>query len=843
MTPHQKSISVSYLPASDLFNIDTWVGDFYITRTRRLVGALELGGVDTSCFTFEDHLKLSRVVDVIFGNIGAEFTVTQYQINSKSGRVVLKDRDDPLQHRISKEREDLLAKTPFIETRIIHFIEIALDNSFNSLNPFTLLADLAGSVVSKQKRSALIRALSTRKQIEVARADLNDKIDLLNTCLRDVSLRWSLLGGANQIRRADMLQILSFLGSCRSATFANAGPEEEAVDQFLGQGDIKPVSLSGVPVIKFLADTPTYARIGAITTFGKRAAPGFWAQGSAGISLMGSQFVIMYRWKALSSVQTSMMFTLKRKELERKTINLANLIAGQGATSPAHLSKKLLDQFSELDEADAMRVSWSKAESYVLVYGGDIQSIKKVSADINTKLTGAGASVVWEDTNLMNAYRAFFPAGAGRGARKLITNSNQDAAFALCYKTSTGTPVVEPSGEEALCVFHTPTGNAFHYHPRIGGRGLVLGFGPTRTGKTYFKNTVAMHSLKYGGMYYALDVDAGTEPLAGILGSNGSVFRVYDEREGSGGFNLFTSCRGPNDLAFKAHFIQQIRRMLATNMSQSERELSADEQREIDSALESTLALPEEMRSMSFFYTHLNRSLAHKLIRWVRGDAGQKRADGIYAQLTDTEKDSVGVSTQFKVFNFQNLKNDADQRGVAYAEVFHRIIQDFESAALRGIPKFFDVDEAHIPLQDPHFQQWFTQGVVTWNKYHVIPSLWTQSVEEMTKLERFEAIRSAASTMIFTHDHDLNEELYQSRLGLTAGECAAIRALIPKRQIYIIQREIGVSRTLDVHNDPFTDMLVNSTPEIAAIRDPLIAEHGTERGVSLAVESVKSSPN
>ena len=102
--------------------------------------------------------------------------------------------------------------------------------------------------------------------------------------------------------------------------------------------------------------------------------PGFFAQSS--VSLLGAQFVIMYRWKGLSSVQTSMMFTLKRKELERKTINLASIISGQSGADSPHISKKILDQFDELDQADAMRVFWSKAECYVLIYGQDIQTIK-----------------------------------------------------------------------------------------------------------------------------------------------------------------------------------------------------------------------------------------------------------------------------------------------------------------------------------------------------------------------------------------------------------------------------------------------------------------------------------
>lgn len=835
METKQRIRSYDCYNAESLLNVDAWHNDLYLTKDCRLGAAFEVEGVDPSALTPENHLRLSQLVDNIFGNIDPSLTVTQYQVNTPIASLKLLPRDSVVQQRISQGREALLASENLIQTRLIYFFEIDLDKDLNTLNPVSLFSNMFGALNDKAKRAAFLNAISAKQQILISRKDLLSKARLLSEQMESFLARWKNLGEGRQLSREQTTNVLGFLASFRSETFPGVRPLADQVAPIL-QGDIRPITSNGTPCIKFDGVSPMYCRVGALAAFGENPVPGFWGFSQERPALLNAPFVLMYRWKPLSDFETALQFSSKRKELERQSSSIMSHVFTSKAGGE-NLSTKLREKFEELDKADAMRVRWTRSESYVVTYAKDVEELQRITARLNTSVTATGARIIWEDTNLMNSYAAFYPTGAGRGARRRVTNSHQNAAAGLYYKSNQGQPVISTANgsEEALCVFKTPSGAAFHYYPSVAGKGLTLGFGPTRTGKTYFKNTVAAHSLKYGGSYFALDVDPGTEPLAMLLGNKESVFRVYADTAGESGFNLFTSCLGADDQKFKSHFLNQIHRMVEGNLSAQSREITLSEQQELDAALASTLDLPIGMQTLSSFSGHLGGSLQAKLSRWVKGDRALGRDDGVYSQLTDCEVDAVGADTRFRVFNFQNLRDDIEQRNVAYAEIFYRIIQEFESPAARAFPKFLDIDEAHVPLSDPRFQHWITQGLVTWNKYNVLPSLWSQSIEEFLKLERFEAIRSSAGTMIFTADQSLNGELYKSALGLTEGECSAIRSLIPKRQVYIIQREIGVSTVIEVKNDAYTDMIVNSRPDIVSIRDPLIEKYGLDEGLDRAL--------
>ncbi|MDR4483118.1 MAG: hypothetical protein R3B95_07820 [Nitrospirales bacterium] len=58
------------------------------------------------------------------------------------------------------------------------------------------------------------------------------------------------------------------------------------------------------------------------------------------------------------------------------------------------------------------------------------------------------------------------------------------------------------------------------------GLGLVIGIGPIRTGKSFTKNTLACHFMKYGGMLQGIDVDIGMQPVAQLFGEDGAVFSM-----------------------------------------------------------------------------------------------------------------------------------------------------------------------------------------------------------------------------------------------------------------------------------------------------------------------------
>ncbi|MDA8382984.1 MAG: hypothetical protein M0037_08000, partial [Betaproteobacteria bacterium] len=116
--------------------------------------------------------------------------------------------------------------------------------------------------------------------------------------------------------------------------------------------------------------------------------------------------------------------------------------------------------------------------------------------------------------------------------------------------------------------------------------------------------------------------------------------------------------------------------------------------------------------------------------------------------------------------------------------------------------------------------------------------LWTQSPEELAGISGWAAIRSAASTFVFMADPKLEESLYRATFGLTAGECEAIKNLLPRREVYIVQPELGVSKTvtLDVEREQYA--LNTSHPREAALRDQFIRAHGYEKGIQRFLDAL-----
>ena len=147
------------------------------------------------------------------------------------------------------------------------------------------------------------------------------------------------------------------------------------------------------------------------------------------------------------------------------------------------------------------------------------------------------------------------------------------------------------------------------------------------------------------------------------------------------------------------------------------------------------------------------------------------------------------------------------------------------------MPKFLDIDEAHAPLSDPEFQAWITRGARTWNKFLVHVSLWSQSVEEFAALPQWEALRSAAGTLLFGAWPDAPEGLLSEALSLSPGEIAGVRALTPRRELFVVQRERRVAKNISLDNDAFTHCLLDSTPHVAEARARHCAELGLVAGV------------
>jgi type IV secretion system protein VirB4 len=400
----------------------------------------------------------------------------------------------------------------------------------------------------------------------------------------------------------------------------------------------------------------------------------------------------------------------------------------------------------------------------------------------------------------------------------------------LLYKASEGqSRVGDLQGEEAQYIFQSADGTPFHFSPFTGGRGVVIGVGPIRSGKSFTKNTLGSHFVKYGGFYRAIDIDPGSETLAQFFGRDGAIFRIG---QGSRGFNPFAVAKGPDDFAFISHLKQTVVQMLKTNENEQLQNLEPFEQHQLDEAIIATLKLPKQLQRFSAMVHHCPQELQQKLGRWINS--------GMFATLYDQEKDAIGsLDIPVAAFNLAGVKDDPVTMPLAMSEIFFRVTRMFEDPNYRSIPKYLDIDEAHAILAFRYICEYIIRSVRTWGKWMAGIGLWSQDPNEYRKIEDWSALRSAASTFFFMADPTVDARLYKETFLLTDGEIDAIRRLRPKKEAYIIQRDIGVSKTVLVEVEPEQHVISTSRPYEADTRQKLIEKYGVEKGIKQAIETLK----
>lgn len=828
---------MSHIP--DLCSAETVYRDCLLTTSGRLLGGFSIAGIDPSSFDEDDHLRLAMATNSIFAGIPEQFSVTQCRMRLPADPVAFAPHRDPLVQQLSQKRESYLSRFPFLQTRTWHFLDHALDDTLKPSSITGIARNAILAPFSANAREGLKNSLSADKTLRLLESDLEQKRHQLDEAIENTMARWSSLTDASRLDGPDILSLLAvFLGSSRPPRPQDIEDLQD-IAPLLGDGDVSIVQIGPATCLRLGGAIPHYARVASVTAFGKTR-PGHWTQGwDPRVTDLPFPHAMTVRWRKLNQIETALLFEIKRRELQRSSVSIGGLITGMtgGENKPEHLSTKLRKQFDELDQADALDVRWTHSEASFLIWGANEAELTKRCRTLNTACQSIDAKLVWESDNIANAFRATLPTGSSIGLRRMITNSAQNASLALINARASGSRGNEQ--QEPLDVFPSSDLEPYAFHPWTGGRALTIGIGPTRSGKTFAKNALAIQTLRFDAWYFALDVDAGTEPLAAMLGDRASYFAIGDNSTGSrAGFNLFSSCAGADDIAWRGHFIRQLKRMFRADDGAPPDEAQT---RLLDAATEAVLKLPAEQQTLSHFAAHLPPDLSSRLKRWLRADPGFARHDdGPRAWLTDCIQDTFHSQCRFQVFNFAALRDDDTLRAIAYAETFFRITRIFESESDRARPKFLDVDEAHIPLADPEFARWIVKGARTWNKFRVAVSLWSQALHEFTAIQHFEAIRGAAATLMFTANPSMPKDQYEKHLGLSQGETEAIASLIPRRELYVTQREAGISRKVDVRTDAWTELLLRSDPELVAERNALTSEHGLIEGINRLLEQRSS---
>jgi type IV secretion system protein VirB4 len=837
-------MSKSAAPITELHQEYALCDDFCLTKKGTLIGAIELDGRDPDGLSADDYTALALISRSIYQNLPESVRcTTQYYLHVEGLSVELKSRRNPISNYLSQSRQRFLNARTLTSARIVHFFEIDPDENLTDIGLWTLFKHLLLAAKDKYSRTILRRYLSNQETIMAFAQNLERQRRELRELLLDVQARWDSIFSARILDKQQLWACCRFLANLDPDLLAAAASEPVPADQWdvlLAEGDRCPVTIGNHDFLKFKNVDNTYARMLSVTRYGENTVtPALWSAKTHSPGRQTGNYILMTRFAPFSRIRQALLFGTKKRELKRKNMSVGDVFqlfgnqAQTGGDRYARLKPAIKEKMIELERAEGLEERWGHSQAAALVFGKTPAQVNATARNLRKSMLQSSLSLVAESVNLSEAYRAFLPAGGHCSVRNMDMNCTQFGAASLIYRSSEGQVTVRDlDGEEAQYMFTCPDGTLFHFSPFVEGKAIVIGVGPIRTGKSFTKNTIAAHFAKYKGFYRAIDIDPGSETLAQFFRHDGAIFRIG---HGSRGFNSFAVASGPEDNFFIVHQKRLVIEMLKSNDNDNLQRLEMHEQQQLDQAIVSTLKLPPALRRFSTMVNHCPRELQQKLARWY--------GSGMFAPLFDQQHDAIGALTKpVAAFNLAGVKDNAVCLPLAMAEITYRVTRMFEDPDFRSLPKYLDIDEAHALLKIGYMRDYIIEKTRTWGKWMAGIGLWSQDPHEFLHIEDWSALRSAASTLFFMADPTADADLYKQTFGLTDGEIEAIRRLRPKRQAYIIQRDIGVSKTILVEVEPEQHVISTSRPEEAVMRERLINEHGIEEGIKRTVEALNLNP-
>lgn len=813
-----------------LYAAGTWEG-FGLTHVGSLIGGLELSGIDPQGRSPADFENITRLVRNILQNLHPDLIVTQYYWHYMGGeQVKLKHRNYSRSKMLSERRQAYMDSRGFASARLFWLIEVPSTEALNKFVSIAFLKALFEIPFSSAARDRIKAKLSHKDAWLVEERELFRQVELLTKELADLNAKLEVLSRDRTVlKRPQLWALYRALVNMQPALLDTAVTEAIPVDHWdsqLASGDCTPVTLDEMPALKFDGAVPTYARIASMIGFGEKYVPeGVWARERIRPVGQRGNYLIVTRYTPLSRLMRGQMISSKQNELHRSQMKVSTIIQGKSVSQDIETkiasSDALKKMVSELEEAELSADRYWYSHSHVVVFGTTAEEIRSAAMSLDTAMSQSGIRVVWESASLPKLFPMLLPGYPKKCWRSTEFTSTQAGAAALIYRPHVGKIEWGFSKEEAIFVFESDDGSPFHFTPFIGDKCLSIGVGPTRSGKTFKKNVLASHFMKFQSLYHSIGVDQGDEPTARFFGEDGGVFRLENGSAGRG-FNPFVAAidleNGGIDTQFANHMLTQIRMMLSLNDSEALRHLEPHEQEEIDKAIISVLKLPRHMRSFTRLEQHCSKPIKQKLNRWLRGN--------IYGNFFDNDEDGVGaLNKRFAAYNLAAVKDTPDLAKLAMNEIFFRVIRLFEDPAYRAVPKMLSIDEAQYVLSVPGVADLAIAKARTWFKHNGGMEFWTQSPEHYMKLKEWETLRSSATTYWFLADQEMNPAMYREAFKLSDGELDAIANLIPRQQAFIIQREIGVSKVVNLRTTPEEYVLATSHPLEAPVVAAALAKY------------------
>lgn len=438
-----------------------------------------------------------------------------------------------------------------------------------------------------------------------------------------------------------------------------------------------------------------------------------------------------------------------------------------------------------LKEMSTHNRSYGHHNLTMLAYGKTQDESEDTMKIMSQILRRRGFLVVRENMHLLSAFAGCMPGQWGMLVRWFFISASNLADMAPIRTLSIGSKINKHLTDQlgssanpypALTVFSTEYATPYYFNFHQSDLAHTIVIGPSRTGKSTFDNFLILQFQKYAPCTTIIfDKDYSCR-IPTIL-QGGEHVDMMGDHSNRMKLNPMILLGDRKHWGWLAQWLE----ILLTSRDYS---ITAEDDENIQNALESVAAQPRDMWKLQSLMPFLSKRLAEQLLQWV--------GDGPNAKFFDNADDTFDVGDKTCIEMGGLFFNPV--LATAFLEyAFYRINQKLD-----GRPTLIYIEEAWFMLANERFAGRINDWLRTLAKKNAMILMATQSLDEIARSEIFMTIIDNIPNRIFLANPNAyaHKDMYREKFSLNDMQISRIQSAIPKRHYYAVTPML--SRMLEV---------------------------------------------
>lgn len=538
---------------------------------------------------------------------------------------------------------------------------------------------------------------------------------------------------------------------------------------------------------------------------------------------VGASYHIVTEWKAQDNTAARKRIQSMRRHFHNSKTSLFSQLKADGSTNPGELlvddsKESLVRSLGEcLKEIELNGNYFGEFSLTVVIYDKDLSAVEKACAEFYKVFSMHDGLLFEERYNLLNTFFATVPGNRHFNLRYLWLLNTNYADYSFLFTLHTGERRNKHLNAEYLAVLETNHGTPYFLNLHYQDTAHTVVLGRTGSGKSFFLNFLITNLQKYDPYTFIFDLGGSFRSVTQLFG--GAYLKVSAEHS-EFTINPFSLEPTPENLNFLFSLVKVLAEGRAMNP------LTQAEEKDLYAQIQNLYVLPSNLRTLSVLANTLQKSLANRLEKWVRG--------GQYEHVFDNERDTLTLS-HFQCFDFEGMDRYPGLIEPLLFYILHRANAFIYSPEAVTKFKAFFIDEAWRFFGHPAIRNYIVEALKTWRKKNAAMILSTQSLDELDKSEIVNVVIESCATKIFLANPDMDRDLYRNTFHLNDNEIEMISTLIPKRQALVKRPDLAKVVNLEVDEKSY--WLYTSDPNESFRREQAFREHGFERGLEVLARS------